>query len=103
MAALLSAVKTIRFDPDATSDPTTPTTTFDWYRSPNGGFRSGFWSSKPGRSEIAYDKDELCTLLDGVVRLTDESGHTETYQAGDTFLIPKGFKGVWETVETTRK
>ena len=41
--------------------------------------------------------------LEGEVRLTDESGHTETYVAGDTFVIPKGFKGVWETVKPVRK
>ena len=35
--------------------------------------------------------------------LTDASGKTVTYRAGDTFLIPFGFKGIWETVEPVRK
>jgi hypothetical protein len=42
-------------------------------------------------------------LIEGLVRLTDESGHVETYKGGDTFLIPNGFKGVWENVEPVRK
>ena len=25
--------------------------------------------------------------------ITDESGHTETYTAGDAYVIPRGFKG----------
>jgi len=27
----------------------------------------------------------------------------ETYRAGDSFLIPSGFKGTWETIEPVRK
>jgi len=103
MSEATTIVQTIKFDPDAKSDPATQTTTTDWYADSTGAFRSGFWSSKPGRSEVHYQKDELCTLLAGVVRLTDEGGKTVTYGAGDTFLIPFGFKGVWETVEPARK
>ena len=46
---------------------------------------------------------ELCVLLEGVVRLPDAAGHVETYRSGDTFLIPNGFTGTWETVEPVRK
>jgi uncharacterized protein len=93
----------IRFDAAARGDGATRTTTKEWYRDPSGSFKSGFWSAQPGKSEIAYDIDELCVLIEGVVRLTDATGHVETYHAGDTFLIPNGFKGVWETVEPVRK
>ena len=96
-------VRTIRFDASVTGEQGTPTTTREWYSDPSGDFRSGFWAAEPGRAEIHYTKDELCVLLDGVVRLTDADGHVETYRQGDTFLIPKGFKGVWETVEPVRK
>lgn len=100
---LLGAVKGIRFDKNAASNEAAPTTTIDWSRSSNGVFRSGFWSSEPGTSRISYDKDEICTLLEGKVRLTDESGNAEIYEAGDTFLIPNGFKGEWETIASVHK
>jgi uncharacterized protein len=29
--------------------------------------------------------------------------HVETFGPGSAFLIPAGFKGSWETVETLRK
>jgi len=38
-----------------------------------------------------------------VVKLTDADGNVETYRAGDSFLIPSGFSGSWETIEPVRK
>ena len=103
MAEALDAVRSVRFDPQALPDPAKPTTAIEWYADRTGAFKGGFWSANPGRAEIHYDKDEICFLLDGVVRLTDATGHSETYRKGDTFIIPNGFKGVWETVEPVRK
>jgi uncharacterized protein len=97
------AVKIIRFDPAIEADTSSPTTTRQWYNDATGRFRSGFWAGSPERTEVHYQKDELCVILDGLVRLTDAAGHSETYRGGDTFLIPSGFKGIWETVEPTRK
>jgi uncharacterized protein len=45
----------------------------------------------------------LCVLLAGKVRITDEDGESQTYEAGDAFVIPRGFRGIWETVEPVRK
>ena len=96
-----TTIRTIRFDAATQPDEGKRMTSKNWYQ--RDGFRAGFWAAQPGRADIHYTKDELCTLLEGEVRLTDESGVTETYRAGDTFLIPKGFKGVWETVLPVRK
>ena len=103
MPSETTAIAAIRFDPETRGVPTSPATTLEWYRDPTGHFRSGFWSAEPGRIAIEAAKDELCVILDGVVRLTDATGRVETYRRGDTFLIPNGFKGVWETVEPVRK
>jgi uncharacterized protein len=73
------------------------------YADPSNRFRSGYWASDVGRIEIHYLKDEICFLLNGVVKLTDTDGNAVTYRAGDTFVIPYGFKGVWETIEPARK
>ncbi len=99
----LETLKTIRFDPASEADPTNPTTTREWYADPTGSFKTGFWASEPGRADIRYDKDELCVIIEGLVRLTNGAGEAQTYRAGDTFLIPRGFTGVWETLEPTRK
>lgn len=96
-------LRTIRFDPDARPDSSAPTTTKEWYSDRTGNFKTGFWASQPGRAEVHYTKDELCVILDGKVQLTDANGRVETYAKGDTFLIPNGFKGVWETLEPVRK
>ena len=98
-----ATIRTIRFDPTATGDAEPRTTTKLWYGTAESSFKSGFWAAKPGKSEISYTMDELCVLIEGEVRLTDASGRVETYKAGDTFLIPKGFKGTWETVTPVRK
>ena len=101
--AISQAVHTIPFDPAAQGDAGARVTTKLWYSDPDGAFRSGFWAAQPGKAEISYTKDELCMLLEGVVRLTATDGAVATYRAGDTFIIPKGFKGTWETVEPVRK
>jgi len=97
------AVKTVRFDRDTRIDPAARTTTAEFYGDASGAFKTGFWAAQPGQAAIDYGHDELCVIIAGLVRVTDSAGHVETYRAGDTFLIPKGFKGVWETVEPVRK
>lgn len=97
----ITVVRSVRFDATAQPDEGKRMSSRVWYA--RDGFRTGFWAAQPGKADIHYTKDELCTLLEGEVRLTDETGQTETYVAGDTFVIPKGFKGVWETVKPVRK
>lgn len=79
------------------------TRTRNYHTSASGNFFSGVWESTPGRWRVQYAEDELCVLLSGRVVLADESGHSETFSAGDAFIIPAGFRGTWETVEPVRK
>lgn len=103
MSYLDEAVAVLRFDLNAQPDPDKPSTTREWHSAADGAFKAGFWAAKPGKAEVHYQKDELCVLLEGKVRLTDAAGRVETYSKGDVFLIPSGFKGLWETLEPTRK
>jgi len=96
-------LKTIRFDLSQRGDPDVRTTAKRWYQDSTGVFASGFWSAQWGRVDIHYEKDEFCTILEGEVRVTDSEGNVETYREGDSFVIPNGFKGVWETVKPVRK
>jgi hypothetical protein len=66
-------------------------------------FHCGTWGSEPGRWRIYYAEHEFCYLLLGRVRLVSDNGETSEYQVGDAFVIPAGFSGTWETLETCRK
>jgi hypothetical protein len=109
----MSAVKIIRFGasppkPEAArpgkvieGDPMT--TTHNYFTDPSGRFFSGIWESTPGKWAVDYAEDELVYLISGRARLTGADGEAETFGPGDAFVIPAGFKGSWETLESLRK
>ncbi len=99
----LPHVRPIRFDPKPPVDPTAATTIHEWYQDQTGAFSAGFWASQASTLAVQYDEDEFCVLLEGTVELTDASGHTETFTAGDAFVIPSGFTGTWKSVTAVRK
>lgn len=68
-----------------------------------GKFFSGVWSSTEGHWLLDYTEEEVCTILEGRVRLTGEDGVPHEFGPGDSFVIPAGFKGSWETLEPVRK
>ncbi|MFO1036023.1 MAG: cupin domain-containing protein [Geminicoccaceae bacterium] len=84
-------------------DPDQPAATHEWYADRTGTFTAGYWAHEGGVMECHYTEEEFCVLLDGVVRLTAEDGQTAVFRKDDGFVIPKGFKGTWETVEPVRK
>ncbi|MDK9695674.1 MAG: cupin domain-containing protein [Siculibacillus sp.] len=67
------------------------------------GFYTGVWQSEVGAWRVAYDEDELCVILVGRVRLTEDGGAPREFGPGEAFVVPRGFRGVWETVEPLRK
>jgi uncharacterized cupin superfamily protein len=69
----------------------------------SGDLIAGTWTSTPGKWHAFTDRDEFCVILSGLVRLIAEDGHVQTFKAGDSFLIPNGFRGYWDVVETTTK
>ena len=74
-----------------------------FFESPDGGMIAGTWTSTPGKWHAFTDRDEFCMILSGHVRLVDEDGNAQTYRGGDAFLIPNGFRGYWDVIETTTK
>ncbi len=73
------------------------------YADPTGRFFAGTWTSTPGRWRVDYTEHEFCRLLRGRIRIEDETGRVNSYMAGDSFVIPAGFKGIWEVLETAEK
>ncbi|KAB1590560.1 cupin domain-containing protein [Burkholderia cepacia] len=73
------------------------------YISSCGQFSCGIWECTPGRWTIEYDESEYCEMLSGVAIVRDADGRERVLRAGDRFVIPPGFRGTWEVVETCRK
>lgn len=64
----------------------------------------GIWESTPYAEAFDdYPGDEFCQVLSGKVTLTDDAGNSKTFEAGDSYVLPKGFKGTFRVVETMRK
>lgn len=68
-----------------------------------GKFFSGVWESTPGKWRIRYSENEFCHMTAGRVRITQTNGAAHEFGAGDSFVIPAGFEGTWEVLETARK
>jgi uncharacterized cupin superfamily protein len=79
------------------------TTTWSHYTDPTGQFFSGIWASEIGAMKISYTEEELCVILEGRVKLTANDGSSIIFGPGSTFVIPAGFKGIWETLEPVKK
>jgi uncharacterized cupin superfamily protein len=73
------------------------------HRDASGQFVAGLWRSEPGTWRVAYTEDEFCLMLEGRSIVTDADGHAVTVVAGESFVIPRGFVGTWQVLETTTK
>lgn len=66
-------------------------------------FSVGVWECEPGAWRVRYTEEEYCRIVTGRSLLTSADGVVREVVAGDEFVIPRGFEGVWEVVERTRK
>lgn len=73
------------------------------FNSPDGSLMAGTWTSTPGKWHAFADRDEFCMILSGHVKLISETGEEQEFRGGDAFLIPNGFRGYWDVIETTVK
>jgi len=46
-----------------------------------------------------FPYDEYVLVLAGEVTLTSDGGHSKTFGTGDSFLVPKGWTGIWDMPE----
>ena len=77
--------------------------TWNHFSSSDEKFFSGIWEAGPGSWKISYTENEYCQILSGQSVLHDTEGDAYPLNPGDHFVIPAGFEGEWEVVETTRK
>ncbi len=70
----------------------------------DGKISTGVFESTPGiNHSIKGEVWEYCSILSGIVEVTEEGGETVRFQAGDSFVLKPGFVGTWKTIETVRK
>jgi uncharacterized cupin superfamily protein len=75
----------------------------NFFSDTTGQFFAGVWESTPGRWRVRYSENEFCHITRGKVLVEDESGHSWAFEAGDSFVIPAGFAGVWKVLEPLSK
>lgn len=69
-----------------------------------GVFTSGVWECTAGELLPGpYDVDEMMIVLDGAITIDHESGSSQTFTAGQSFVIPKGTPCQWKQTQTARK
>lgn len=73
------------------------------YSDAGGRFHCGVWEGDVGCWRVHYTEHEFCHLLSGRLRLRGDDGHEVMLEAGQSFVVPAGFKGTWEVLETARK
>lgn len=73
------------------------------YSDPGQRFHCGIWASSAGSWRVAYTEHEFCHLLAGRVRLTDAHGRVQEFAPGDAFVVPAGYRGIWESIGEVRK
>jgi uncharacterized cupin superfamily protein len=69
----------------------------------DGPLRVGIWTSTPGRWRAFGERDEYCHILSGRCALIHADGTRAEFGPGASFLIPNGFEGEWEVMETCTK
>ena len=80
-------------------------TTWNHYTNASGEFFSGVWACEAGswRIEMGATEDEFFFVTEGRCRLIDEAGKAVEAVAGESLVIPAGFKGVFEVLEPMKK
>ena len=77
---------------------------YEFFTSDDKKTAAGVWECAPCVEEFdAYPENEMITVISGSVKLTNESGDSETFTSGDTFFIAKGSKIRWEITEKLLK
>ncbi len=96
-----TAVVPSRDDYDGASDDWTET---EYRADTPGEHLVGHWTGAPGWVRIdVWPYTEVCVIRSGAVEIEDDRGATRRFGAGEAFVIPQGFAGIWRTLEPTEK
>lgn len=73
------------------------------HASADGRFNSGIWECGVGRWRVVFTENEFCHVLSGIIAVTGDDGSERVFRAGDAFVSPAGFTGIWDVREPARK
>lgn len=75
------------------------------YQNASGEVFAGVWSCEPGawRIEMGEREDEHFFVTAGVCVITGDDGHAVRCEAGQSLVIPAGFKGTFDVLELLTK
>lgn len=73
------------------------------FSSADGRFNCGLWTGAVGAWRVVFTENEFCHLLEGVVLVKGDDGSERRFVAGDAFVMPAGFTGIWEILEPAKK
>jgi uncharacterized protein len=73
------------------------------YTDASGEFFCGIWTSTSGKWRVRYTEHEFCVIIEGRVRIESTAGEKHEFKAGDAFVVPAGFVGIWEVTEPCKK
>ncbi|AZV94980.1 cupin domain-containing protein [Kerstersia gyiorum] len=66
---------------------------------PTDAISAGYFGTGKGKYRLVYPFNEQATILQGEVRITDEStGESKLYRTGDSWFVTKGTSTVWEVL-----
>lgn len=77
--------------------------TLNVFSDPGNEFHCGIWQGEPALWRVSYSEYEFCHILQGRIRIADETGADVTVGPGDNFVIAAGFRGTWEILEPAKK
>ena len=64
----------------------------------------GLWEGTAGSVFFeAWPYTEFCVMIEGHVAIYDHQYQRKDFRAGDAFIVPKGFRGTWQTLAPSRK
>ncbi len=88
---------------DRVLEGTPEQTTRNFFSDSTGQCFAGIWESTPGRWRVRYTENEFCHITRGAVLIESDHGDSRTFRAGDSFVVPAGFRGVWHVTEPMSK
>jgi uncharacterized protein len=75
-----------------------------FFRSADGSMEIGLWECTPGRFLADRSQSsETCHIISGKVQMRRADGEVQLLGPGDLLVLPVGWKGEWQILETTRK
>ena len=66
--------------------------------------RIGLWEADVSKTKlIDYPFTEYVLMISGRLVITNDDGSSQEFTAGDTFVMPKGWTGIWDIQERMKK